>query len=477
MVQSLTQADPLALVRAALGGRDDVWIVGGAVRDRLLGRGARRPDLDIVLAGDVAEAAQLVRRQAPHGTAAFALSDTFGAWRLVGPEQAWQVDVSPLLGGTLDADLRQRDLTVNAIAEPLSGGALVDPTGGLADLERRVLRLAGPRAFSDDPLRSLRLVRLAVELDFDVDPQTLEAAAQEAGRLDGVAAERIFSELRRTIVAPGALRGLELLHKTGATAAVLGELDALRGIEQTAYHHLDAHDHTVEVLERVIGLEADPAAVVGADLAARVDLLLAEPLSDELTRAGGLRLGAVFHDIAKPQTRAVAPDGRVGFPGHDREGAVMTRAILARLRTSERLRAHVAALTQHHLRLGFLVHAAPLDRRQIHRYLVACGPVAADVTLLSVCDRLATRGRKADLAIAAHLRVSAPVLSAALDHRDAGAAEPMIRGDALAAALGLRPGPQIGELLAAIAEAQYAGEVTDVEGALACARDTLAARD
>ena len=143
------------------------------------------------------------------------------------------------------------------------------------------------------------------------------------------------------------------------------------------------------------------------------------------------------------------------------------------MRTSERLRAHVAALARHHLRLGFLVHEAPLDRRAIHRYLVACDPVAADVTLHSIADRLATRGRNADVAIAAHLDVGVPVLDAALDAQTAGPAEPLVRGDALAAALGIDPGPRIGELLAAIAEAQYAGEVTDEAGAIALAR-TLA---
>jgi hypothetical protein len=154
----------------------------------------------------------------------------------------------------------------------------------------------------------------------------------------------------------------------------------------------------------------------------------------------------------------------------------MAREALARLRASERLRAHVAALTRHHLRLGFLVHDMPLDRHAIYRYLVTCEPVEADVTLLSVADRLATRGRKADEAIARHLELARQVLAAALARRAAGPQPPLIRGDELATELGIARGPRLGELLARIAEARFAGEVSTRDEALALARDALADR-
>ena len=150
--------------------------------------------------------------------------------------------------------------------------------------------------------------------------------------------------------------------------------------------------------------------------------------------------------------------------------------MLGRLRASERLRAHVAALTRHHLRLGFLVRDMPLDRRAEYRYLEACDPVAADVTLLSVADRLATRGRKADVAIERHLELARQLLAAALDRRDAGNVAPLVRGDELAAEVGIQPGPQLGVLLAKIAEARYAGEVTDRDEAISLARAALSAR-
>ncbi len=195
---------------------------------------------------------------------------------------------------------------------------------------------------------------------------------------------------------------------------MLPELAALRGVEQTVYHHLDVHGHTLAVLAEAVALERDPAAVFGAEHGAALAALLAQPFSDELTRGTALRFGALLHDIAKPQTRGVMDNGRVTFFDHDKQGAELSRAILTRLRTSEKLRAHVAALARHHLRLGFLVHERPLSRRQVHGYLKRCEPVEVDVSLLSVADRLATKGRKSDEAIAKHLELARELIGPAL---------------------------------------------------------------
>jgi putative nucleotidyltransferase with HDIG domain len=196
---------------------------------------------------------------------------------------------------------------------------------------------------------------------------------------------------------------------------------------------------------------------------------LAEPFADDLTRGQALRFGALLHDIAKPATRDVTPEGRITFLGHDEIGAATARDVLGRLRASEKLRAHAAALARHHLRLGFLVHQRPLDRRAVYRYLTTCEPVEVDVTLLSIADRVATRGDNAHAAIAAHLELARELLGEAFEWR-ARPREPLIRGDALAAALGIAPGPQLGELLAAIEEARFAGEIGTPDEAIALAQ-------
>jgi tRNA nucleotidyltransferase/poly(A) polymerase len=460
----------IEVVREALGG-ERAWLVGGAVRDRLLGRDSGEEDLDIAIDGDPRSAARRLARATR--AAAFELSDQFGGWRVVGAGAAWQVDITPLVGGSLESDLAARDLTVNAMAEPLAGGEILDPHGGRADLAARVLRMVSPNAFAADPLRTLRTARLACELRFTVDPATARAIREHAGRLEDVAPERVFAELKRVVMSDAAVDGVLLMDALGLTPVVLPELAALHGVEQNRYHHRDVHGHTLEVLEAVIELERDPGAVLGDDLAEPVRSLLAEPLADGLTRAGGLRFGALLHDAAKPQTRVELPDGRIGFPHHDAAGAELARETLTRLRASERLRAHVAALTRRHLRLGFLVHEMPLDRRTVYRYLRDCEPVAADVTLLSVADRLATRGRNADEAIARHVVLARQLLAEALAARTAAPQRPLVRGDQLAAALGIAPGPQLGELLEALAEARFAGEVSTREEAVALARSLL----
>jgi tRNA nucleotidyltransferase/poly(A) polymerase len=467
------------VVTAALRDRP-AWIVGGAVRDELLGRPV--DDVDVALDGDVRAAAAAVAQAAGPGAARFELSGPFRTWRVVGPEHAWQVDISALRGDAIDADLRLRDLTINAMARSVAGGEILDPTGGLTDLDARVARVVSEQALVDDPLRALRVARFACELELTVDAETARLTAAHAAGLDRVAGERLFAELKRIVAAPRIRAGLALMDELGLTVHALPELAALAGVEQNRYHHADVLGHTLEVLDEVLAMEADPAQTFGPERADEVRALLGEPLADGLTRAHALRLGALLHDAAKPQTRAVSPEGEtLGFPRHDVEGAELVRVLFGRLRTSEALRAHVAALTRHHLRLGFLVHERDelgvLPRREVYRYLVATDPVEVDVTLLSTADRLATRGRKADESIAKHVGLARQMLAEALDWR-AGRTrpQPLLRGDELARELDIAPGPLVGELLAELAEARFAGAIGDRQEALDAARALLAER-
>ena len=237
-------------LRQALGDQP-AWIVGGAVRDRLLGRPTK--DFDVALEGDPERAALSVRKLT--GGAVFPLSKSFAGWRVVAPSGG--VDLLPLTGGTLERDLAARDFTVNAIAEPVGDGELVDPHGGVEDLEARVLRPIGPESFTADPVRVLRLVRLSAELG--LEPLELAAARAAAPALTGASPERIFAELKRIVLA-------------GADAVRL-LIDL--GVEIRA---LDA-----DRLDRL-------------DVPGGVADLLAEPLADDLTRGQALRLAAALPD-------------------------------------------------------------------------------------------------------------------------------------------------------------------------------------
>jgi poly(A) polymerase len=231
------------------------------------------------------------------------------------------------------------------------------------------------------------------------------------------------------------------------------------------------YGHTMAVLERTLEVEADLARF-GGERGAELEALLSEPLADEMSRGTALRFGALVHDIGKPATRS-EKDGYVTFVGHDSDGGEIIAGLCRRLRASRALTHHLQGLTLHHLRLGFLVHEAPLPPRRVHEYLRATEPVAADVTLLTIADRLSARGSgpfATEAAIEAHLALARQMLAAALDWRRDGPPAPLVRGDELATELGIDLGPEVGELLAEIEAAQYAGEISTAEEAVARAR-------
>jgi poly(A) polymerase len=255
---------------------------------------------------------------------------------------------------------------------------------------------------------------------------------------------------------------------------VLPELEALDGIDQSRFHHLDVLGHTRLVLAQTIEITESPGFLCEyPEQSAALRQLLDAPFANGMTRGQTLRFGALLHDIAKPQTRGMTDDGRVTFMGHDRAGAELGSSILRRLRASEKLCGHVAALTLHHLRLGFLVHRVPLSRRDVYDYLLSCSPLGVDVTLLSVADRLATRGDNSEPAIAKHLSLARTMLPDALAW-EASPPRPPVRGDELVRALGIKPGPQVGGLLAELQAQAFSGEVHTPEQAIDRARQLVA---
>jgi putative nucleotidyltransferase with HDIG domain len=467
LTERLDASALVELARRALSAEGEAWIVGGAVRDAALGREVT--DLDLAVGGDPEQAARAIA--AAGDGHAFELSAEFATWRAVARDHTWQVDATALRGETIELDLAARDFTLGAVAVPLAGSEPIDPFGGIDDLERRRLRVVGERSFRDDPLRLLRAARLTADLALNVDPDTAALARSQASLAAEPAGERQLAELRLLLGGPDPLRGLALLEELGLTAVVLPEVEALRGVEQGPNHHLDVYGHTLAVLEQTLEVERDLGRFAG-ERADETRALLAEPLADEMSRGTALRFGALFHDIAKPATKG-EHNGYVTFIGHDSVGAETIGEICRRLRASAKLTRHLQALAQHHLRLGFLVHEAPLPPRRIHEYLRATEPVAADVTLLTVADRLSARGGgpfATEEAIEAHLALARQMLAAALEWRRDGPPEPLLRGDELASELGIEPGPELGDLLAELEAAQYAGEVSTREQAVERAR-------
>lgn len=450
---------------AAVG--PDAWVVGGGLRDALLGRPVA--DVDLALAGDAAAAAKALAMA--HRAGRFPLSDEFGGWRIQGGGLPFTVDITPLQGADLADDLSRRDLTVNALALPLTGGELVDLHGGRADLATGTLRMVTPTAFRDDPVRLLRLARLACQLEFEVDPETRLRARMDAGEVNRSAGERIGDELRRIARMPDAWRGIEALDDLGVLGVIIPQLEEGRGLEQTPYHHKDVLGHTLEVVRHVCELRADPEPVFRSS-AGRVAEQLAAPLADELTRGEALVFAALFHDMGKPDTYAVTPEGRATFFQHDIRGAEMAGAWCRRYKTSSRFRETMELCVRRHLGLGFQVHRQPLSLRQIDRYLRSTAPAEVELMVLSVADRLATNGpRTTPPQITRHLAVAREIAGWHFRLVDRGPIRPILNGAELAELLGRPPGRWTSELLEAMREEQLVGRLTHAEQAERFARE------
>jgi poly(A) polymerase len=436
---------------------DSAWLVGGSVRDLLLGRPVT--DVDLVTGDDPGSAARRLAREG--GGAAFPLSERHGAWRVVRGE--WTIDLAACRGGSIEADLGHRDFTVNALALPLAGGDPIDPHGGLADLESRSLRVVSNRVFDDDPLRLLRLARIARELGFHIDQRAFDLARARAGLADRPSGERIYMEMRRLIGLEDPADGLRLLDRLGVLEVVLPEIGPTRGIEQSPFHHLDVFEHTLQVVDTAADIAGHPEHYLPRQAGAAAQEL-AQPVGDDMDVASVLRLGALFHDIRKPQTRAVTDEGRISFMGHDAQGADAAEAVLRRWRAAGAVTRCCRILVGEHLRLGFMIRQRPIDRRAAYRYLRATAPYPMASIVLSLADRLATRGRWARQRHHRRHAETAADLAGLVVELARNQAPPLLRGDEIAALSGAQ-GPRIGELVDALAEEQAAGAITTREQA------------
>jgi len=323
--------DVLAAIRdgaRALG--VEAYLVGGFVRDRLLGNEGKDIDLLVVDGGAVpllAGVAQAFDWAPPQVFERFGTAQVRGDGFIVEAVRARAESYDPasrkpeVAPGTLEEDLWRRDFTVNALAQTLDGD-LLDRTGrGVADLYAGVLRTPlDPRlTFSEDPLRMYRAARFVAQLGFDLAEGVLEAMREVAPRASILSVERVGEELRRLLTSPHPRAGMEVLRAGGLAAVHLPELLEMVGVEQSGYHVYDVWDHTMVAVEH-----APP------ELLTRVAVLL--------------------HDVGKPRTHAIAEDGRHTFYEHPTVGAEMARALLERLRFSNVEISAVVELVRHHLR-------------------------------------------------------------------------------------------------------------------------------
>ena len=431
----------------------DGWLVGGAVRDAVLGRPVL--DRDVAVLGDPRAVAQAWARSS--GGAVFPLSERHGAWRVVHGDVT--VDVTGV-ATTIEDDLARRDLTVNAVAVAIGSGGVIDPFCGLRDLAERQLRLVSATAFVDDPLRLLRLARLAAELELSVAPETEAQAIRDAHLLPLAAPERRLAELQRTLLARDAIDAFAVLERCSLLGPALPEVAALRGLEQTRYHHLDVLDHTLHTIDAVADIASNPGAYFDPAGARAIEAELEQPLDGTIDQRGALRWAALLHDIAKPLTRTEIAPGVIKFLEHEVVGRRLTGEALARLHASVDLRRFCEVLVGTHLSLGFLARQTPLTARTVYRYALETRPYPAAAIVLSLADRLATRGNATRLrGVRRHASV-AREMAAALAALGPVPPRLLMPADELARAIGMQPGAELGRLVAAVQEEQAAGTVS-----------------
>ncbi|HYU20635.1 MAG TPA: HD domain-containing protein [Chloroflexota bacterium] len=446
-------ADPTpALADAFSSAGKALYLVGGSVRDLLLGRPS--PDLDFTTDARPRQVKTLLRRAGADSI--FAVGEKFGtigAWfgdclvevTTYRSERYQPGSRKPDVefGHSLYGDLSRRDFTVNAIAQDVRSGELVDPFGGQADLKARLIRAVGCAAerFAEDPLRLLRAVRLAVQLGLDIEPATRQAIVEEADRLAEISRERIAQEMHKLLLAGPPTRGIRLLCDLGLMREIIPELLAMRGMLEDRYRHKDVFEHTLQVVDR-----SPPVLAV--------------------------RWAALLHDIAKPRTRSVE-NGQVHFFGHERVGEQMAARILAGLHLDRRTIERVCTLVRMHQRANS--YDEDWTDGAVRRFMREAGPALEDLLVLSRADVTTRRPEKMR---AAARRVTALETRVAeiRAREDVERLSSPLDGHELMALFGRGPGPWIkpikDRLLSAVLDGTLAPD--DKEGAAAVARETLA---
>lgn len=411
----------------------DLAIVGGPVRDALLGRETN--DLDFTTDAQPDDILRVVK---PIASAHWDIGRAFGT---IGAKVAGEtVEITTYradsydgvtrkptveFGDTLDGDLVRRDFTVNAMALRVPGKALVDPTGGVEDLIAGRLRTpTDPHvSFGDDPLRMLRAARFASQLGFDVDEATVAAMIELRATLGIVSPERIQGELVRMLQTADPVRGIRLLVETGLAEEFLPEVPALRLEVDEHHHHKDVYEHSLTVLNQAIELEQSRHPGEAPDVP--------------------LRLAALLHDIGKPATRRLEPGGGVTFHHHDIKGARMARKRLNALRFDTDTTKVVARLIELHLRFFGYAEGAWTDSA-VRRYVRDAGDELDRLHILTRADVTTRNKRKATRLRKAYDDIEQRIAELAAQEQ-LDAMRPELDGNRIQEVLGIRPGREVGE--------------------------------
>lgn len=463
------------------------YLVGGAVRDALMGH--RADDIDIVAQSD----ALAVGRDLANalGGLCLRLHDDWEIARVILPLEcgAAHIDLTTP-ADSIEQDLRRRDFTINAMALPIEAAAradyrrfVLDPCGGIQDLRRGIVRMISPNALREDALRLLRGARFAAQFDFALDHDTAAVIRQDAPLIITAAPERIRDEFMKLMRTPNALYGVRLLDDLGLLCSVIPELADAKDVSQPKEHYWDVFNHLVESVgwvDRLFCANADYTDCIDETLSLAprfdgVDEYFGGEVGDGFDRLAYLKLAALLHDVAKPATKTVEASGRIRFIGHHIDGADMARDILTRLRFSKRGITHIAGMIRQHLRPTQMAQKGEMPTpRALYRYYRDAGDVAVDTLYLNIADYLAARGPLLEYRDwAHHCALIRHILDAGKRQKAPESLPRLVNGYDIMKEFSLAPGPAIGRLLDIAYEAQAGGDVTTRAQALELVKSSL----
>jgi len=485
----------LASVREALLPDQEIYLVGGAVRDAILELTSH--DLDFAVPANGIKLARHVANKMKGAFYPLDVERDTGRVVLVQENGRRTVmDFATYRGADIEADLRDRDFTINAIAYDLSTKTMFDPMKGANDVRAKRIHACTPESLTNDPVRVLRAIRLAAGLGFQIELETRQKMKQAAVELRHVSPERLRDELFRILEGPQpgtALRALEML---GVLPYILPELPALKGVEQPTPHVYDVWAHTLAVMNHLEDILAalapdyDPEST--GDLFTGLLVLrlgryreqfaahFSNPLNIDRSARALLFFAALYHDVAKPACKTVGDDGRIRFYGHDEQGTEMTAARANALHLSNDEINRLRLIVRHHMRVHF--HSNRLEsekktpsRKAIYRFFRDAGEAAVVLILLALADTRATRGHALTQETwTATLDVCRIFLENYWEKPAETVAPPrLLDGNEIMDEFDLKPGPHVGEILEAIREAQATGKVHSREDALVYVREWL----
>lgn len=471
-----------------LAGQVTAYLVGGYLRNSLLSLPPGR-DIDIAVAGDAQGIGEQLARQM--GGTCIRLSAQWGVCRVAAQDSTgdpWTIDLSSL-NDDIEHDLGSRDFTIDALAlpvedwsSPVPSERVIDPFNGLQDLPRKTIRAIGPNVFQDDPGRLLRAVRLAAQLRFRLEPSTVSLVLAAAPEVTRVSGERVRNEFMALLAMNGSSGHLEVLDHLDLLCRVIPELSVTKGVEQPREHYWDVWGHTmhaVEYAERVTAGHQNSPLYTLVPWNQETQIYFGQEVTDGFNRRAVLKLAALFHDIAKPQTKQVDGSGRTRFFGHSELGAEIAEARLTTLRLSARGVAMVAKMVEQHLRPTNMKNGIEMPTgRAIYRYFRDLGDVAVDTLYLCLADFLAAKGPEISPDDwANHAKMITHVLETGAHKPPALGIDRLISGHDIMQHFGLSPGPLIGRVLECLSEAQTTGEISTRDEALSLAAAALANHD